>query len=113
MPQAPENPLPRPCPLCGALERGVLSRRDVWEIVECARCDMVFIGSELTYAVQVQEHDWLDDYSKEITRRDQKHPLLMYVSRFTRRFKPRTNDRLLAQTLRWRRAGKLVDFGCG
>jgi 2-polyprenyl-3-methyl-5-hydroxy-6-metoxy-1,4-benzoquinol methylase len=74
---------------------------------------MVFIGTELTYAVQVEEHDWLDDFSKEVNRREKKHPALMYISRLTRHLRPRTNDRLLAQTIRWRRAGKLVDFGCG
>jgi 2-polyprenyl-3-methyl-5-hydroxy-6-metoxy-1,4-benzoquinol methylase len=113
MTHEPEQSKSRLCPLCGGLERSVLSRRDIWEIVQCAHCGMVFIGTELTYAVQVEEHDWLDVFSKEVNRREKKHPALMYVSRLTRHLRPRTNDRLLAQTLRWCRSGKLVDFGCG
>src|SRR5580698_10673280 len=30
----------RPCPLCGATDRHVLTKREPWEIVECAACGM-------------------------------------------------------------------------
>jgi SAM-dependent methyltransferase len=103
----------RACPLCGGLERKLLSIRETWEIVECIRCDMVFIGDEFTYATQIQDHDWLEDYPKEMQRRKQKHPVLLFCSRLVRHLRPKTNDRLLAQTLRWKRGGQLVDFGCG
>jgi len=104
---------PRLCPLCGAAQRSVLNRRDDWEIVQCQRCEMVFIGSELSYDVQVQDHDWPDDFYKEVDRRKQNHPVLMFFSRLTRPLRPRTNERLLTQALRWRKGGRLVDFGCG
>jgi 2-polyprenyl-3-methyl-5-hydroxy-6-metoxy-1,4-benzoquinol methylase len=105
--------LARECPLCGRLERRHLAQRDAWQIVECASCNMVFIGNELSYEVQIKEHDWLDDYSKEMSRRKERHPLLLFLSRYTRSLRPETNSRLLRQTLRWRSGGKLVDFGCG
>jgi 2-polyprenyl-3-methyl-5-hydroxy-6-metoxy-1,4-benzoquinol methylase len=103
----------RPCPLCGDPNREKLYQRDEWEIVQCASCDMVFIGSNLSYEKQVEEHDWLDDYSKEKDRRREKHPAMLYLSRLTTHFRPKTNDRLLAQTMRWALRGNLVDFGCG
>jgi 2-polyprenyl-3-methyl-5-hydroxy-6-metoxy-1,4-benzoquinol methylase len=103
----------RCCPLCGGLERRLLARREGWDIVECAACQMVFLGSELAYDVQAQDYDWLDEYDRERARRKAKHPALMALSRSTAWLKPNTNDRLLSQTLRWRREGKLVDFGCG
>ncbi|HXQ25257.1 MAG TPA: class I SAM-dependent methyltransferase [Candidatus Acidoferrales bacterium] len=103
----------RPCPLCGGMERKPLFRRDQWEIVECARCTMVFIGSELAYDVQAREHDWMDEHAKEKTRRKEKQPVMLFLSRCLRPLRPDTNGRMLSQTLRWRREGKLVDFGCG
>jgi 2-polyprenyl-3-methyl-5-hydroxy-6-metoxy-1,4-benzoquinol methylase len=74
---------------------------------------MVFLGHELTYEAQQENHDWLAEYYREGARRKEKQPLMVFLSRLTRPFKPKTNDRLLAQTLKWCRAGKLVDFGCG
>lgn len=74
---------------------------------------MVFIGNEITYAAQVQDHDWVDEHPKEVARRNERHPVLMFFSRLTRPLRPDNHDRLLAHTLPWRRDGKLVDFGCG
>lgn len=103
----------RACPLCGGLNRKPLLRREPWEIVQCARCQMVFIGSELPYETQARDHDWVEEWQKEVSRRKQSQPLLRSLSQLTRPFRPGAQDRLLAQTLRWIRAGKLVDFGCG
>lgn len=103
----------RECPLCDALGRHLLARRDEWQIVECNQCGMVFIGNAITYAEQIDDHDWLDDYSKEMSRRKERHPFLLSLSRCTRWLRPRTNSRLLKQTLLWKAEGKLVDFGCG
>ena len=103
----------RACPLCGATERKALARRDGWEIVECARCAMVFIGSELPYEVQARDHDWVDEHAKERARREQKQPVARFLSRLLRPLRPDTNGRMLSQTLRWKKGGKLVDFGCG
>ena len=103
----------RKCPLCSVTERRGLAERNGWQIVECARCKMVFIGNEIGYAEQKNEHDWLDDYPKEMERRKQKHPVLLFLSRYTRRLRPETNARLLKQARRWKVGGKLVDFGCG
>jgi SAM-dependent methyltransferase len=108
---APTNP--RACPLCGGRERRLLAQRDGWDIVECAACAMVFLGGDLAYDVQAEEHDWQDEYDRESARRKDKHPALMALSRSTAWLKPKTHERLLSQTLRWRRDGKLVDFGCG
>jgi SAM-dependent methyltransferase len=74
---------------------------------------MVFLGHELTYEAQQENHDWLGEYYGEVARRKDQQPLMVFLSRLTRPFKPETNARLLAQTLKWRKAGKLVDFGCG
>jgi 2-polyprenyl-3-methyl-5-hydroxy-6-metoxy-1,4-benzoquinol methylase len=103
----------RACPLCGANERKVLEQRDPWEIVECAQCRMVFIGSELPYDVQARDHDWMAEHSKEAERRREKQPVFVFLSRLLKPLRPNTNGRMLSQTLRWARAGKLVDFGCG
>ncbi len=74
---------------------------------------MVFIGNELSYAAQVQDHDWVDEHPKEVARRNERHPVLMFFSRLTRPLRPDNHDRLLAHTLHWQKEGKLVDFGCG
>jgi 2-polyprenyl-3-methyl-5-hydroxy-6-metoxy-1,4-benzoquinol methylase/uncharacterized C2H2 Zn-finger protein len=103
----------RKCPLCEALERRQVAERNGWTIVECARCQMVFIGNEISYAQQSAQHDWLDDYPKEMARRKDKHPFLLFLSRYTRWLRPETNRRLLKQTMHWKSGGKLVDFGCG
>ena len=103
----------RPCPLCDSTERKPVFERDAWQIVECAHCKMVFIGTELNYAAQVESHDWLDDYPREMLRRKERHPLLLFLSRRTRWLRPETNGRLLRQTRHWKREGKLADFGCG
>src|SRR5580692_108723 len=88
----------RECPLCGALERRPLVDRDGWQIVACAACNMAFIGNQLTYAAQIEAHDWLDDYPREMSRRKERHPYLLFLSRYTRRLRPETNRRLLKQT---------------
>ena len=54
----------------------MLTRRDPWEIVECASCGMVFIGSELPYDVQARDHDWMDEHAKAASERKQKQPVL-------------------------------------
>jgi 2-polyprenyl-3-methyl-5-hydroxy-6-metoxy-1,4-benzoquinol methylase len=103
----------RACPLCGAMDRAVLTRRESWEIVECAACGMVFIGSELAYDVQAREHDWTHEHAKAASERRQKQPVFVFLSRVLKPLRPHTNERMLSQTLRWARSGKLVDFGCG
>ncbi len=82
-------------------------------MVECAGCGMVFIGSHLSYAAQASEHDWADEHAKEFRRRQQRQPVILYFSRLLRPLRPDTNSRMLSQTLRFRREGRLVDFGCG
>jgi 2-polyprenyl-3-methyl-5-hydroxy-6-metoxy-1,4-benzoquinol methylase len=103
----------RACPMCGAFDRKLVAQRDQWEIVECTRCKMVFIGSEVAYDVQAREHDWKDEYGKEVLRREEKQPVMLFLSRLLRPLRPEPNSRMLSQTLRSRREGKLVDFGCG
>jgi len=104
----------RPCPLCGAFERRVLFQRDQWHVVECARCRMVFIGNKpLAYDAQAAEHDWMDEYLKEVSRRKTNRPILMFFSRLTRPLRRDAMDRQLSHTLHWRREGKLLDLGCG
>jgi 2-polyprenyl-3-methyl-5-hydroxy-6-metoxy-1,4-benzoquinol methylase len=95
------------------MSRKTALRRDGWEIVECRRCAMVFIDSELEYSVQAEAHDWLQEYAKEVASRKQKQPVMLFLSRLLRPLRPDTNGRMLAQTLRWKREGKMVDFGCG
>lgn len=73
---------------------------------------MAFIGEQITYRSPTGTHDGLDD-QKEHARRKQLSPVLLLLSQYTRRLRPNKNDRLLAQTIRWRRQGKLLDFGCG
>jgi 2-polyprenyl-3-methyl-5-hydroxy-6-metoxy-1,4-benzoquinol methylase len=107
------SPKIRPCPLCAALPRTLRYQRDGWDIVECNDCHMVFIGHQISYDRQLDAHDWVDDYPKEIARRAEKHPLLLSASHIVKRFRPETNHRLLAQTVRWRNSGRLIDFGCG
>jgi 2-polyprenyl-3-methyl-5-hydroxy-6-metoxy-1,4-benzoquinol methylase len=103
----------RACPLCGSSERNVLFRRREWDVVRCADCDMVFLGSEVSYGVQARDHDWVEEHGKELSRRQRTQPVWLFLSRCTRPLRPNTHDRLLSQTLRWGREGKLVDFGCG
>ena len=75
---------------------------------------MVFIGgTPLAYDVQAADYDWADEHAKEFRRRQQRQPTMLRLSRWLRPLRPDTNGRMLSQTLRWRREGKLVDFGCG
>jgi 2-polyprenyl-3-methyl-5-hydroxy-6-metoxy-1,4-benzoquinol methylase len=104
---------PRPCPLCAGAQRAVLFRRGPWEIVQCSDCGMVFLGSELEYSVQAQDHDWVDEWEKEVAQRKQKQPVWLCLSHLTQPLRTNTHHRLLSQTLRWKREGKLLDFGCG
>lgn len=104
---------PRPCPLCSGMDRRQLFTRDHWEVVECTRCGMVFIGTHLDYDVQAQNHDWADEHANEFQRRKQRQPVMLFLSRVLRPLRPHTEGRMLVQTLRWRGEGKLVDFGCG
>ena len=103
----------RACPLCGAIDRKLLAQRDGWDIVECARCRMVFLGSELPYAVQAKDHDWVAEHGREFASRKEKQPVMLFLSRCTRWLRPEPTERLLSQALVWSRGGKLVDFGCG
>jgi 2-polyprenyl-3-methyl-5-hydroxy-6-metoxy-1,4-benzoquinol methylase len=75
---------------------------------------MVFIGDEpLAYQTQAAEHDWVDDYGREVSRRKKHRPLLMFFSRLTRPFRTDATRRQLLHTLHWKREGKLLDLGCG
>lgn len=77
---------------------------------------MVYLAQEISYATQVDQHEFPDSYLREHQRRKEKHPLLIGISRLTRRLKPEIGNRLLAQTLRWwpaSRGGRLLDLGCG
>ena len=103
----------RECPLCGGVKRRQVAERDGWQIVACSRCEMVFVGNQVSYAEQSEQHDWLNDYPKEMERRRERHPVLLFLSRYTRRMRPETNSRLLKQARRWKSGGRLVDFGCG
>jgi SAM-dependent methyltransferase len=107
------NDMPRPCPLCGRLEPKPLFRQDAWEIVECACCGMVFIAGLLGYDVQARDHDWAGEHAKEFRHRKQRQPIILFFSRLLRPLRPDTNGRMLSQTLRWKRQGRLVDFGSG
>ncbi len=91
----------------------MLTRREPWEIVECARCGMVFVGSKLPYDVQARDHDWMQEHAKAASERRQKQPVFVFLSRVLKPLRPNTNGRMLSQTLRWAREGKLIDFGCG
>lgn len=104
---------PRPCPLCGRLERKRLFRQRAWEVVECDGCGMVFIGTHLPYDVQARDHDWADEHARESRRRKQRQPVMLFFSRLLRPLRPDTSSRMLSHALRWRREGKLVDLGCG
>jgi SAM-dependent methyltransferase len=98
--------------MCSGVRRKQRFARDSWTIVECVDCSMVFIGEEMTYH-QIDEHHSLDNSEKELARRTDLHPGLLFLSKYTRRLRPNKNDRLLSQTIRWSRVGKLLDFGCG
>jgi 2-polyprenyl-3-methyl-5-hydroxy-6-metoxy-1,4-benzoquinol methylase len=104
----------RPCPLCDSLEQKPVFERGDWHVVRCARCGMVFIGDKpLAYDAQAAEHDWVDDYEKEVSRRKTDRPLLMFLSRLTRPLRSDATMRQFSHTLHWRREGKLLDLGCG
>lgn len=62
-PQLPRKPS-RVCPLCSRTERTIFAQQDGWDIVQCLHCGMVFLGHELTYEAQQENHDWLEEYYK-------------------------------------------------
>lgn len=103
----------RLCPLCGGLRRDLLLELNRFEVVRCSDCSMVFLAQEISYQEQTTVHEFSESYRAEHEVRRRKHPLLVGISGWTRRLKPEIGDRLLAQTLRWRKSGKLADFGCG
>lgn len=103
----------RVCPLCGSTgARKLLFCHEVWDLVECLACGMVFIGSEIPYDLQAREYDWEEEWRKDTSRRKHEQPVMVFLSRITRPFMPHTHGRLLSQTLHYTRSGKLVDFGC-
>ena len=95
------------------MERRTLAERDGWRIVECAACEMVFIGNESATRNRAPSTIGWTIIRREMERRKEKHPVLLFLSRYTRRLRPETNARLLKQTRHWKKNGKLVDFGCG
>jgi 2-polyprenyl-3-methyl-5-hydroxy-6-metoxy-1,4-benzoquinol methylase len=104
----------RPCPLCGALERGLVFRRNSWHVVKCSACSMVFIGDQpWRIRTQAAEHDWVDDYEKEVSRRKKDRPLLMFFSRLTRPLRTDATQCQFSHAINWKRGGKLLDLGCG
>jgi SAM-dependent methyltransferase len=104
----------RPCPLCGGLQRHLVFQRDGWHVVKCSACKMVFIGDQpLAYSTQAAEHDWVDDYEKEVSRRKKNRPLLMFFSRLTRPLRTDATRRQFSHATHWKREGKLLDLGCG
>jgi 2-polyprenyl-3-methyl-5-hydroxy-6-metoxy-1,4-benzoquinol methylase len=75
---------------------------------------MVFIGDQpLAYQTQAAEHDWVDDYEKEVSRRKKDRPLLMFLSRLTRPFRTDATQRQFSHAIHWKREGNLLDLGCG
>jgi SAM-dependent methyltransferase len=75
---------------------------------------MVFIGDEpLPYDAQASEHDWVDDYAMEVSRRKIDRPVLMFFSRLTRPLRRDATERQFSHALHWKREGKLLDLGCG
>lgn len=74
---------------------------------------MVFLGHELDYGAQARDHDWVEKWEQEVSRRKQEQPAWLFLSRCARPFRGGAHDRMLAQTLRWRREGRLADLGCG
>ncbi len=104
---------PRSCPLCGHSKHELLFWRSGWDVVRCAGCRMVFLGHELDYGAQARDHDWVEEWEQEVLRRKRKEPVWVFLSRCTRPFRGGAHDRMLAQTLRRKRAGKLADLGCG
>ena len=100
--------------MCGRLERRLVFERDRWHVVRCLACNMVFIGDQpLAYSTQAAEHDWVDDYEKEVSRRKRDRPLLMFFSRLTRPFRTDATWRQFSHATLWKREGKLLDLGCG
>jgi 2-polyprenyl-3-methyl-5-hydroxy-6-metoxy-1,4-benzoquinol methylase len=83
-------------------------------VVKCSPCSMVFIGNQpLAYQTQAAEHDWVDDYEKEVSRRKKDRPLLMFLSRLTRPLRTDATQRQFSHAIHWKREGKLLDLGCG
>jgi SAM-dependent methyltransferase len=112
-PSPSSHDVPRSCPLCGGRQPKLLFRQEVWDIVKCSGCGMVFIAGLLAYEVQARDHDWACEHAKEFRRRKQRQPVMLFLSRVLRPLRSDTNGKMLSQTLRWRREGKLVDFGSG
>ncbi|HXZ13078.1 MAG TPA: class I SAM-dependent methyltransferase [Candidatus Sulfotelmatobacter sp.] len=110
----PSDHRERPCPLCGGFERKRVMERDGWQVVQCESCGMVFIGNQpLAYDAQAADHDWVEDHSKEASRRKKDRPLLMFFSLLTRPFLRDATTRQYEHAVRWGRGGKLLDLGCG
>lgn len=77
---------------------------------------MVYLARTISYDTQAADHEFAETYFVEQERRRKKNPLLLAISRVTRKLKPPMPIRLLRQTLRWhpaRRGGALLDIGCG
>jgi SAM-dependent methyltransferase len=110
----PANHNQRACPLCGAYERTRVFEREGWDVVQCGRCEMVFIGNQpLAYDAQAADHDWVEDHTKEASRRKTDRPVLMFFSRLTRPLLRDATTRQFEHAIHWRRGGKLLDLGCG
>lgn len=108
----PASIQPRRCPLCGGTASRLVFERDAWPVVRCT-CGMVYLSREYSYQEQAEHYGFSESYARERERRRRSSPVLAFLSGLTRRLKPPMAERLLGQTLRWRRTGRLLDIGCG
>jgi len=101
-----------PLSVSGALERKLVFQRDDWHVVECAACEMVFIGDKaLNYFAQAAEHDWVEDYEKEALRRKKDRPLADVLVSADRPLKRDATERQFLHALHWKREGSWLRPG--
>jgi 2-polyprenyl-3-methyl-5-hydroxy-6-metoxy-1,4-benzoquinol methylase len=78
---------------------------------------MVYLLEHVGYEVQAQTYDWAETYVQESVLRDQRMPIRRAWSRGVRRFKRlcgrEGGGKTIAMVRRYKREGRLCDFGCG
>lgn len=106
---------PRACPLCNAAPPppGAYSE-DIWHVVNCPRCDFVYIDKAPVYAELEESLAWEKTSHAEKTRRAKTRKLGYKFSKalaFRHRMFPRKNfARMLFDAAQ---PGAVVDIGCG
>lgn len=105
----------RECPACLSEDARPLMHysRDGWNMVQCARCDQVYLNEAPIYEALSEELAWTKQFAKEAARRRQKTPIVQWLDAKTRWRLHMFREDEWAYIAQRVAAGRVLDVGCG